>query len=129
MVFFWRPKKILIIEDNADLVNFIKRILEASHFVVFSSTTGKGAVDLAVEKRPDVIILDIMIPDMSGQEIEGLLREEPITRNTPVIYMTALVSREEEEQAKSAPEGRILLSKPVTSARLLSAIDLAFSRK
>ena len=129
MVLFWRHRKILIIEDNEDLVIFLKRILESVNYVVFSTTRGKGAVDLAIDKKPDVVILDIVLPDIGGEEVERLLKEEPTTRNIPIIYMTALVSREDEELAESSDQPRLLLSKPVTTKRLLKAIDLALSRK
>jgi len=129
MVLFLRHKRVLIIEDNEDLVLFLKRILEMAHYVVFSTTRGKGSVDLAMNKKPDVIILDIMLPDMGGEEIERLLKEEPTTRDIPIVYMTALVSKEDEELAEASGQSRLLLSKPVTTKRLLKAIDLALSRK
>ena len=126
---FWRAKRILIIEDNKDLVLFVAKILESAHFTVFSLFHGAGAVDMAVSKKPDVIILDMMLPDIGGGEIEGLLKQDPATRKIPIIFMTALVSKEDEESAISQANSRLLLSKPVTKERLLKLIHIALSRR
>ena len=125
---FLRPKRVLIVDDNENLVFFIKKILEASGFSVFSTTQGQGAVDLAISSKPDVILLDILIPDKGGAEIEKYLKEVPLTRNIPIVYMTALVSKEDEDLSRQSDQRRLLLSKPVTKERLLEIIRLALKR-
>ncbi|MFC1514414.1 response regulator [Candidatus Omnitrophota bacterium] len=124
----FKKRKILIIDDNENLVFFLKKILEHEHFSVFSTTHGQGAVELAVSSKPDVILLDIMIPDKGGAEIEKILKELPLTRHIPIVYMTALVSKEDEELSRQPDQHRLLLSKPVTKERLVETIRLALKR-
>ncbi|MBN2120167.1 MAG: response regulator [Candidatus Omnitrophica bacterium] len=128
MLFWKKKKKILIIEDNEDLVIFLKKILESEGYTVFSVTRGEGAIDLAIANKPDVILLDILLPDIPGAEVERLLKEAPPTRNIPIVYMTALVSREDEENSKRPESTRLLLAKPVTKDRLLQAIRSAVAK-
>ena len=122
MLFARAPKKILIIDDNKDLLTFIGKILEGEKYVVFSTSQGKGAVDLARGVKPDLILLDILLPDMDGGEIERVLKIDPATRDIPIVYMTALVSREDEEITRTSKNKRRLLAKPVTKERLIETI-------
>jgi CheY-like chemotaxis protein len=122
MLFARAPKKILIIDDNKDLLTFISKILEGENYVVFSTSEGKGAVDLARAVKPNLILLDILMPDMDGGEIERVLKIDPATRDIPIVYMTALVSREDEEVTRSQRNKRRLLAKPVTKERLIETI-------
>ena len=121
MFFSRRHKRILIVDDNKDLLTVLSKILEGANYDVFSTTQGSQAVDLARAVRPDAIILDIIIPDLGGDEIERVLKIDSSTRNIPIIYMTALASSLDEENSHK-PGKRRLLAKPVSRQRLLEAI-------
>ena len=82
-------KKILLIEDDADLFALLKYNLEKEGYVFAGSQTGKGAVDLCRRERPDLIILDIMLPDSDGLEICKSIRSHPELSALPVIFLTA----------------------------------------
>jgi len=82
-------KKILLIEDDADLFALLKYNLEKEGYVFAGSQTGKGAVDLCRRERPDLIILDIMLPDSDGLEICKSIRSHPELAALPVIFLTA----------------------------------------
>ena len=85
-------KKILLIEDDADLFALLKYNLEKEGFVMVGAQTGKGAVEFCRRERPDLIILDIMLPDSDGLDICKGIRSHPELANIPVIFLTARAS-------------------------------------
>jgi two-component system, OmpR family, phosphate regulon response regulator PhoB len=85
-------KKIVLIEDDADLYNLVQYNLDKEGFQVVGSQTGKGALDLCRREHPDLVILDIMLPDSDGLEICKGIRANPELSNTPVIFLTARAS-------------------------------------
>ncbi len=89
-------KKILIVEDNADLLKVLQLLLKDSYEAI-PAMKGTQAVDIAATERPDLILLDIILPDMNGLEIARLMRQHPDIKATPILAMTAKVSRIDEE--------------------------------
>src|SRR5690348_7408649 len=85
-------KKIVLIEDDADLFALIQYNLEKEGFVFAGSRTGKGAIELFRREKPDLIILDIMLPDSDGLEICKSIRTHPELSHTPIIFLTARAS-------------------------------------
>lgn len=82
-------KKIVLIEDDADLYALLKYNLEKEGFQMAGSQTGKGAIDLCRRERPDLILLDIMLPDSDGLDICKGIRSHPELAHIPVIFLTA----------------------------------------
>jgi DNA-binding response OmpR family regulator len=85
-------KKIVLIEDDTDLFALLKYNLEKEGFAIAGSQTGKGAIELCRRERPDLVILDIMLPDSDGLEICKGLRNHSDLAGTPIIFLTARVS-------------------------------------
>ena len=85
-------KKIVLIEDYADLYSLIQYNLEKEGFTMAGAQTGKGAIDLCRRERPDLIILDIMLPDSDGLEICRAIRNHSELAPVPVIFLTARAS-------------------------------------
>jgi DNA-binding response OmpR family regulator len=85
-------KKIALIEDDNDLYNLVQYNLDKEGFQVVGSQTGKGALDLCRREHPDLVILDIMLPDSDGLEICKGIRANTDLANTPVIFLTARAS-------------------------------------
>lgn len=85
-------KKILLIEDDTDLFALLKYNLEKEGFSLTGLQTGKGALDLCRQVRPDLILLDIMLPDSDGLDICKGIRQDPELAATPVIFLTARAS-------------------------------------
>ena len=82
-------KKILLIEDDTDLFALLKYNLEKEGFSLTGLQTGKGAIDLCRQVRPDLILLDIMLPDSDGLDICKGIRRDPELASTPIIFLTA----------------------------------------
>src|SRR5262245_49051770 len=85
-------KKILLIEDDADLFSLLKYNITKEGYALTGLQTGKGALDLCRQTRPDLILLDIMLPDSDGLEICKSIRADPDLASTPVIFLTARAS-------------------------------------
>jgi DNA-binding response OmpR family regulator len=85
-------KKIVLIEDDSDLFALLKYNLEKEGFALVGSQTGKGAIELCKRERPDLIILDIMLPDSDGLDICKGIRGEAELAHIPVIFLTARAS-------------------------------------
>ena len=82
-------KKILLIEDDADLYSLIQYNLEKEGFQFAGSQTGKGAIDLCRREKPDLVILDIMLPDSDGLDICKRILAHPELSHLPIIFLTA----------------------------------------
>lgn len=85
-------KKIVLIEDDADLFSLLKYNLEKEGFAMVGSQTGKGAIDLCRREKPDLILLDIMLPDSDGLDICKGIRSHPELATIPIIFLTARAS-------------------------------------
>src|ERR1700689_459589 len=85
-------KKIVLIEDDVDLYSLIQYNLEKEGFTMAGAQTGKGAIDLCRRELPDLIILDIMLPDSDGLEICRAIRNHSELAPVPVIFLTARAS-------------------------------------
>ncbi|MCK4738881.1 MAG: response regulator [Deltaproteobacteria bacterium] len=83
------PMSVLIVDDEPDVLRLLGDILEKEGFGVFKASSGKEAVKAAIERQPDVIILDLMMPKMSGFDVMDRLKEHPVAKNIPVIIFTA----------------------------------------
>ncbi len=85
-------RKIVLIEDDADLFHLIQYNLTKEGFAFAGAQTGKGALDLCLREKPDLVILDIMLPDSDGLEICRAIRAHPQLAHLPVIFLTARAS-------------------------------------
>lgn len=85
-------KKILLIEDDVDLYSLLKYNLEKEGFQLVGANTGRGAVELCLRERPDLVILDIMLPDSDGLDICKRIRKHTEFQSAPIIFITARAS-------------------------------------
>ena len=85
-------RKIALIEDDADLFALVQYNLQKEGFAVVGSQTGRGALELCRRERPDLVLLDIMLPDFDGLEICKAIRQTPELAHVPVIFLTARAS-------------------------------------
>jgi two-component system cell cycle response regulator DivK len=94
--------KILYIEDNPENRLLVRRILEAEGYNVVEAVDGPSGLDLAAASPPDLILLDINLPEMDGYELVGRLRQIPGLANTPIIALTAYALRGDRERILAA---------------------------
>jgi DNA-binding response OmpR family regulator len=85
-------KKIILIEDDSDLFSLLRYNLEKEGFSLTGQQTGRGAIELCRQVRPDLILLDIMLPDSDGLDICKGIRKDPDLASTPIIFLTARAS-------------------------------------
>src|ERR1700751_247364 len=85
-------RKIALIEDDADLYALVKYNLEKEGFAVIGAQTGRGVIELCRRERPDLILLDVMLPDSDGLELCKAIRQHPELAHLPIIFLTARAS-------------------------------------
>jgi len=116
--------KILIIDDEEDFAYFIKLNLESTdRFEVFTSTSGQDGINLAMEKKPDLIFIDILMPEMHGTEVAEILLQNRATKSIPMIYLTAVATKKDVETKGGVIGGRQFIAKPVTAEELIEVIE------
>jgi DNA-binding response OmpR family regulator len=120
-------KKILIIDDEKDYTYFLKFNLEQlKKFKVFTATNGKAGLKLARRKKPDLILLDIMMPGIDGFDVLTTLKENIKTTAIPIIMMTALDQDETKEKA-SGFYCADYFTKPIEMQELVAGINRVLS--
>jgi CheY-like chemotaxis protein len=125
-----RKKKILLIDDEEDFCFFVKLNLEQTgKYEFMTATTGSQGLIMASEDPPDLILLDIIMPEMSGGQVAELLFENPKTKDTSVLFITAIASRSEVQSQEGVIGGRRFIAKPVTPLELMAKIDPILENK
>ncbi|MFH1414073.1 MAG: response regulator [Candidatus Omnitrophota bacterium] len=117
-------KKILVIDDDQAVAELVKLSLEATEKYDVTIET-KGSQGFATTKtfNPDLILLDIMFPDVQGSEIAVKLKEDPSTRDIPVVFLTGAVSREETSLRGGVIGGHAFIAKPVSINELIKSVE------
>ncbi len=115
-------KKILLVDDNRQLLNLYQLALEKS-FDIMLAYNGKEAVEMTPSQQPDLILMDIMMPEMDGTEALSLLKGNPSTATIPVILLTAKGEYEDVHGGYQVGADFCLI-KPFTGKQLQSAIKL-----
>lgn len=88
-------KKILIVDDEQDIVESLKFVLEASNYTCYCAYNGEDGLKLAKEIMPDLIILDVMMPKINGYKISRLLKYDAKYKNIPILMVTARTQEED----------------------------------
>ena len=118
-------KKILVIEDEADLRSNVARFLKAEGFEVFAAENGAAGVEMALQHMPDLIVCDITMPEMDGFGVLFTLRENVSTSNIPFIFLTAS-TRTYDRQWGVELGANDYITKPFALDQLLAAIRRRF---
>ena len=117
---------VLCVEDSTVNARLVERILEAQGDAVVAAGSGQDACRLAVERRPDIVLLDLHLPDMSGEEVVRRLAARSETRDVPIVVMTGGAD-ERRFEALLALGVRGVLEKPYASRELVAAVDAALA--
>ena len=116
-------RTIMVVDDNPDIVTIVKTILEVKGYEVQSAFSGQEVFNLLTEQKPDLIILDIMMPQMDGLEVLTRLKEDSGTATIPVILLTAKVQYEDVLGGYKMGAD-YYITKPFTSTQLINGINL-----
>jgi len=119
-------KSILVVDDEEPTLTYLCHILEREKYKVFSTTKGKEVPEIALNNKPDLIILDIILPDIDGGEVASLLSNNSATANIPIIFLTGILKKNEESFAGKTGK-HYVLAKPVTKEKLLEMIKKVLS--
>ncbi|MDA8069343.1 MAG: response regulator [Actinomycetota bacterium] len=121
-----RPATILYVEDNLANVRLVEAVLAGQEIELISSTQGSVGLDLARQNKPDLILLDLHLPDLGGVEVLERLKADPATENIPVVMLSADAS---ERRARALLElgAREYLTKPLDLTRFIVVIDEALA--
>jgi len=121
-------KQVLIIEDNDDIRDNIVEILELADFTVLQANNGKAGVELATKNRPDIILCDIMMPDLDGYGVLYMLNKNADTAAIPFIFLTAKAERVDLRKGMEMGADDYL-TKPFDDIELLNAIETRLKKK
>ena len=121
------PKRILIVEDHQLDGKLLKDILESHGYETLQTGDGLEAIDLAVAKRPDLILMDIQLPDISGLEVTRRLKGDERSRRIPIIAVTAFAMGWHEREALDSGCDAYI-SKPISIFSFLRTVESFLSR-
>ena len=114
-------EQILVVEDNEKNMKLFRDVLQATGYRTLEATAGARAVELATEYRPDVVLMDIQLPDIDGVDVLGRLRADERTASIPVLALTAQAMQGDRERFLAAGfDGYV--SKPVNIVELIDTV-------
>ena len=117
-------KKILLVDDEETLLVTLKDALEfTGKYEVRTVRESTKALDAVREFRPDIVILDVMMPDMDGGQVAAAIWDDPTLKDTPILFQTAVMSKDEEPGHHSQNPREHFIIKPVTLEELMVAVD------
>ena len=121
--------RILLIDDEASFTRMLKLNLERTGaFKVHCENTGAFGLTAARDFLPDMVFLDVIMPDVDGGEVAAQIHADPKLKDTPIVFLTAGVSKET-TRAKPVIGGRTFLAKPVTVDEVLRCIEKQLGKK
>ena len=117
-------RRILLVDDEASFAGVLKAYLERTgRFEVAMAHNGTDGLQAAKTTAPELILLDVIMPDISGSEVAERLKADELTRRIPVIFLTAVVSRDEAKSRAGMIGGQLFLAKPVSAKEVMASID------
>jgi CheY-like chemotaxis protein/CRP-like cAMP-binding protein len=120
-------KSILVIDDNPDIRENTAEILELAGYKVFTAENGKKGVDTALKEKPDVIVCDIMMPELDGYGVLHLVRKNTETQNIPFIFLTAKTERSDFRKGMEMGADDYI-TKPFDDIELLNAVEIRLKK-
>ena len=122
------PKRILLVDDEPDLLSTLKKRLETNNYEVITASDGMEALSKAKKEKPDLIILDLMLPKMDGYKVCRMLKFDEKYKHIPIIMFTARAEVEDEKLGQETGADAYI-TKPFETNNLLSKVEELLSRK
>lgn len=123
-----KPKHILCIEDEPDMIELFSIILQRKGFKVSAATGGEEGLRLVREMIPDLVLLDLMMPDMGGWQVYQQMKADDKTKNIPVIIVTAKAQSIDKVLGLSIAKVDDYITKPFSPSNLLDNINKVLAR-
>jgi two-component system cell cycle response regulator DivK len=120
-------KRVLVVDDNGNNLMLEKDLLEVAGFEVLEAVDASGAMAIARREKPDIIIMDVRLPDMRGTEAARILRKDKETHDIPIVFVTASVMAENREEIKDIANSGFI-GKPINTRTFVEEIS-QFMRK
>ena len=115
-------KKVLVVEDNPQNMKLLELLLRSKSYILLKAYNGEEALDTATREEPDLIVMDMQLPKMSGVEVTKRLRQMPVFSHTPIIALTAYAMKGDKERFLETG-CNAYLSKPISTRQLPAIID------
>ena len=125
-------KRILIIDDDYSFIRLLHKWLKVANYDTLEALDGTSGFEKAKSDAPDLILLDIILPDIDGKDVARRLHEDPVTRHIPIIFTTVCIDiKVDKGDQKIVIDGKSYqgFAKPLHNAKLLSAIRKAINRR
>lgn len=117
-------KKILVVDDEPQNVTLITSRLKAHHYQTISASDGRSCIEMAIKEMPDLIVLDVIMPGLSGFQVARELKKDERTKHIPIIMLTALAQEKDLDEGLEAG-ALCFISKPFNPVDLLLEVDQA----
>jgi DNA-binding response OmpR family regulator len=124
-----QPKRLAYIEDEAEMIDLVRLILGRSGYTVMGANGGREGIELIRNELPDLVLLDLMMPDMDGWEVYHQIKSEDLTRDIPVIVITAKALNIDKVLGLSIAKVEDYIAKPFSPQELLERVDQVLSRQ
>ena len=115
-------KKALVVDDNLNNLMLEKDLLEVAGFEVFEAEDASSGIAIARKEKPDIIVMDVRLPDMRGSEAAIILRQDKETRDIPIVFVTASVMAEGMEEVRKIPNSGFI-GKPINTRTFAKEIS------
>jgi two-component system, cell cycle response regulator DivK len=115
-------KRALVVDDNGSNLMLEKDLLEVAGFEVFTAENASNAVTITRKEKPDIIIMDVRLPDMRGSVAAMILRQDKDTRDIPIVFVTASVMAEGKEEIKAISNSGFI-GKPINTRTFAKEIS------
>ena len=115
-------KRALIVDDNGNNLTLEKDLLEVAGFEVFTAEDASSGTAIARKEKPDIIIMDVRLPDMRGSEAAKILRQDQETSNIPIVFVTASVMAEGREEIKDVSNSGFI-GKPINTRTFANEVS------
>lgn len=121
--------RVVCVEDEPEMIDLIRLILGRKGYQVVGSLGGIGAMDVIREERPDLILLDLMMPDLDGWEVYQQLKADEELKDTPVIVVTAKAQSIDKVLGLHIAKVDDYIAKPFTPQELINSVDMVLERR